>query len=284
MRNNTALSIVSLLGGGIVFALRLAQNHTGFSPETGLPVPGNLPGLLLLIALAAFAAVCFILSRRLPARHPDPRPFEEVFFGSPAPLAAGIFLLALSGGLDIWAVLQGGFSIPPDAALPSVDVNFFPPASILAGGLTAFSAVCLFPAAAAISAGKRSHRRHSVAPPALLMPLAPLVVRLVLTYRLRSSSPVLAAYCLELLAISALILAFFRLAAFAYEDGSTQSFPLWSAASVIFCCATLGDGHDLSGYLFFGGCALIQLGFLLAFRPAARIRAASLRRETEELL
>lgn len=283
MKYNNALPLAAILGGGIAFALRLAQNRTGFSPETGLPIPGNLPGLLLLIALAASAAVCFILSRRLPARHPDPRPFEEAFFGGPALLSVGIFLAAISGGLDIWAVLQGGFPIPPDAAMPSVDVNFSPPVSIFVGGLTAFSAVCLFPAAAAISAGKRSRRRHSVAPPAMLMPLAPLVVRLVLTYRLRSSSPVLTAYCVELLAISALILAFFRLAAFAYEDGSTQSFPLWSAVSVIFCCATLGDGHDLSGYLFFGGCALIQLGFLMAFRPAARIRAAAPQQETEAL-
>ena len=46
---NKRLMIFPVLfaGGAVAFGLRLAQNLTGFEADTGLPVPGNLPGLVL---------------------------------------------------------------------------------------------------------------------------------------------------------------------------------------------------------------------------------------------
>ena len=47
MKKYAAYPALVLAGGAAAFALRLAQNRTGFEAATGLPVAGNLWGRLL---------------------------------------------------------------------------------------------------------------------------------------------------------------------------------------------------------------------------------------------
>ncbi len=71
MRAHLPLLLATILGGAAAFALRLAQTRTGFEPDTGLPVPGNVPAILLVILLVLLAAGLFLLCRRIPKeRHP----------------------------------------------------------------------------------------------------------------------------------------------------------------------------------------------------------------------
>ena len=65
MNKHFLLPIVAGIGGLAAFGLRLTQNLTGFESSTGLPIPGNLPGLALLLLLAGLAVILFLLSRRL---------------------------------------------------------------------------------------------------------------------------------------------------------------------------------------------------------------------------
>ena len=58
-------SILGVCFGAAGFVLRLLQNRTGFEPDTGLPVPGNIPALALpvLLVLAAVVSLCFMCNR-----------------------------------------------------------------------------------------------------------------------------------------------------------------------------------------------------------------------------
>ena len=107
----------------------------------------------------------------------------------------------------------------------------------------------------------------------LLLPPAALVIRLVLTYRLDSVNPVLAAYYVELLALVFLTLGFYRLSSFAYKAGRTRRFALYTSAAVVLCLAALADsGCTFPARLLYAGGAVTLLGFLLLrlLAPAPR--------------
>lgn len=271
MKNATALAAFSAAGGAAAFFLRLAQERVGFSPDTGLSVPGNLPGRLLCALLVFLGAALLLLCRRLPARRPDPRPFRDVFSvqGTVAPLLGGVALLVLSGAAEARSALSGSANSAAGGELPAGVV-------LASGILTALSALCLLPAVSSAAAGRRSAGRGA-APPALLLPApAALVFRLVLDYRVRSANPVLAAYAPELLALSFAALSFFCLSSFAFEDGSVRTFSFFAGGTVVLCAAALADGGGLSESALLGGCALFSLGLLLSLRPgAARARSCA---------
>ncbi|MEA4941493.1 MAG: hypothetical protein VB094_02985 [Oscillibacter sp.] len=264
MKNTTALTALSAAGGAAAFLLRLIQERTGFSPDTGLPIPGNLPERLMTVLLIFLGATLFLLVRRLPSRHPDPRPFQDVFSVQAAitPMVCGIALLTLSGAAEVQSVLFGSLGSVPGGMLPSAAV-------LISGVLTALSALCLLPAVLSACAGRRSRSRPA-APPTLLLP-APtaLVFRLVLDYRTRSANPALGAYALELLALGFATLAFFYLASFAFGDGSARVFSFLAGGTVVLCAAALADGLDFAQNTMFGGCALFFLGFLCSLQPDA---------------
>lgn len=262
MKNHIILPVLSIAGGVIAFILRFAQNQTGFSPDSFLPIPGNLPARLLLLVLAGFVLGLFFLTRKYPPQSTDPLSFRETFSvqGEIAPLVAGLILLTLSGALELWFVRN---SLP----LPSAGTPPFYRGAVLLGVLTLFSSICLLPCVLTASVGKRSSFHHAPRAELLLMPVLALVVRLVLVYRIRSVNPSLEAYAVELLALVCAIWSFLSLSAFGFHDGSPRTFPFWSACTVILCLATLADKHDLSDIAFYSGCVLIQLGFLLSFRP-----------------
>ena len=65
MKKHLALPALAVLGGAAAFLLRLLQNRTGFEAETGLPVPGNVPGLALIALLVLTLLGIFLDSGRL---------------------------------------------------------------------------------------------------------------------------------------------------------------------------------------------------------------------------
>ena len=66
MKKQSFLPLLALVGGVAAFVLRLLQNRTGFEAATGLPIPGNAPGLALVALLAVLALAFLLLVRRLP--------------------------------------------------------------------------------------------------------------------------------------------------------------------------------------------------------------------------
>jgi len=164
----------------------------------------------------------------------------------------------MGGGLE--SVIQG------DGMVAVVWMGSVSPRELLIlGVLAVVSAVSLFPAVAACRHGNLN--TGSFNGNCLLIPVICMVVRLVMLYRIDSVNPVLQAYYVELLAVVLAAMAFYQLAGFAFGQGKTRWYGVCSGLAVVLCMASLGDGHDVSGTLFYGGCALSVLGFWLLYRP-----------------
>lgn len=279
MKKRLLLPMAAAAGGAAALVLRLLQNKTGFEAATGLPIPGNAPGLALAVLLAVLAAALCLLARLLPAEDEDGPFFPEDFRTGNAALVAlpvvGIFLMAVSGALDIaaGASLLGpmdlesiggadGPSVTWIAGITASGFTFTPRARVLAGALVLIAAVSLFPAAACCR--RRPGVRPRTASPALLLiPPVCMVARLVLAYRVDSVNPALQAYYVEILALSFMTLAFYRLSSLAYHAVKRRRFALYASAAVALCLAALPDGEGLSALLLYAGGAATLMGFLL---------------------
>lgn len=273
MKKEYALPLTAALGGAAACVLRLLQNHTGYEADTGLPIPGNFAALALAALLAGLAAALALTARFLPSEEDPgpvlPRDFSTENAGLLTLPMGGVFLLALSGLSD----LAEGLRLLPEGRVSSRHaiygilraggLGFTPQGQLLMGGLTLAAAVSLFP----VLAGCRRREggpRHKAPSAITLLPVAALVVRLVLTYRVDSVNPSLTMYYVELLALVFMTLGFYRLSSFAFQAGRTRRFGLYAAASLVLCAASLADGSAyLSTLLLYAGGALTLTGFLL---------------------
>ena len=273
MKTKYFFPVLAFGGGAAAFVLRLLQNRTGFEAATGLPVPGNLWGILLAALLAVTAVFNLLLTRKLPAGKGDAPSFESAF-SSPSTgpvmvLVAGIFLLAASGLLQAASSL----GILPDTMVLTASgmvarAMFTSRLGLAEGVLTLLCAASLF---TAVPVCRRSGSREAGGSASqaaingnlLLVPVVVFVVRLVLSYREDSVNPALAAYYVSLLALVLMTLAFYRLASFAFQSGSSRCFLVYAVPAIVLCLASLADGQPLYGALFYAGGAFTLSGFLL---------------------
>lgn len=292
MKKQWMLPLTAVLGGAAAFVLRLVQNRTGFESATGLPISGNAAGTALAALLAVLAALLLFLARQLPQETEQGPAFPSDFSTGSTKLLtlplAGVFLIALSGLADLYEGLGlGSLLWKIHAAAPLNDPYTLSTAMGLElYGASAFSSkaqllmglVSILSAAGLFSGLLACRAREGAAPKAFngnLLLIAPvgLVVRLVLTYRIDSVNPVLAAYYVELLALVFLTLGFYRLSSFAFRAGRTRRFALYAGAAAVLSIATLADSvRYLSSILLYTGGLLALLGFLL-LRLAARPQA-----------
>lgn len=261
MRRYALFPILALGGGCAAFLLRLLYRYTGLEPGTGLPIPGSPWNLMTVVLAVAVAAACWLLRKKLPDDRDNAPLFPNGFSTTDAGLlvlaVAGVFLMAASGLVDLAAGL--GVQSFPGAALAA---GASQREHLILGVLTLAAAVCLFPAipACRMKTGEEPPAFNGVF---LLAPVVCLVVRLVLVYRQDSANPILSAYWVELVALVLVILALYRLAAFAYGAGRTRRFVLYAVPGILLSLAALADGGSLSTLLFHGGAALTLTGFLM---------------------
>lgn len=268
MKTKPLLPVFALLCGAGGFALRLLQNQTGFEPGTGLSVPGNLYARLLLIFLAAAVALLWLLSRGLKDGDSLPAFPEHFLSDGKAELTlmiCGIFLMGVSGALDVLSGLAGGGAL--DSVLSAggmvgfavVSSGATPFSLVLSGALTLVTAAALFPVAAAC---RRREEPARVDPALILAPAVIFVFRLVLVYRTVSVNPTIAAYYVELLTIVFLTLAFYRFSSFSFRAGRTDCFAFLSSVAVLLSITHLADGFS-SAALAYLGAAAVLFGLLL---------------------
>lgn len=267
MKKHLFFPALALCGGGAGFILRFLQNRTGFEPQTGLPVSDDPLAILLPAVLFLLAAACLFFARRLPHEKPDTAPaFREHFAPcavSALPVLCGLALWLLSGALGVLAADSG----------ITVDGLYFPeaPSAVnldrIVHGLTAASAICLLPAAAAVIPRKNSSDQKNL-PDAtvgnlILLPVVFLVLRLALAYREMAVNASQQSYYVDLLAVMLLVLGFYRLSSFAFRCGSTRLFTIYSTMAVILCLTALADSASAADRLFLVGGAVLMLGFLM---------------------
>lgn len=273
MNQRYALPLTAALGSAAACVLRLLQNHTGFEADTGLPIPGNFAAVALAVLLAGLAAALALTARLLPAEE-DPGPVLPRDFSTEntalltLPMC-GVFLLALGGLCDLaesLSILPAGLVSSRHAIygiLRAGGLGYSPQGQLLMGALNLAAAVSLFP----VLSGCRRREggpRHKAPAAITLLPVAAMVVRLVLTYRIDSVNPSLTMYYVELLALVFMTLGFYRLSSFAFQAGRTRRFGFYAAASLVLCAASLADGSAyLSSLLLYAGGAVTLTGFLL---------------------
>lgn len=278
MKKQWMLPLTAVLGGAVSFVLRLVQKRTGFEAATGLPISGNAAGTVLAVLLAALAVLLLLLTRQLPKETEQGPAFPADFVSGGTRLlalpVAGVFLMALSGLADLYEGLGLGSLLAQMSAAASSGygeaaaalaegAGFSGRLQLIMGVLSILSAGGLFFSLLACRAGTDSPAKPFNGNLLLIAPVA-LVVRLVLTYRVDSVNPALAAYYVELLALVFLTLGFYRLSSFAFRAGRTRRFALYACAAVILSLAALADGtRYLSSLLLYAGGALALLGFLL---------------------
>ena len=264
MKRRSVISILSVALGAAAFALRLLQRKTGFEVDTGLPIPGNVPAILLPVLLAAAAVLLLSMVRPL-AKGPVQAPFSQLFDLSDRrclfAIVGGTCATVLAGILDL-ADAMGG----PRTALSADGMEIVTVGSSLGrtgmvlGVLSLIAGACLF-------LGAVLCRKDPAAPPLVLLAVPVcLLVRLILIYRIYSRDPVLADYYLDLLALVLLILGTYRLSGFAVQAGSPRAFALYAELSAILALAALADGPS-AAVLLAVGIALALAGFQLALRP-----------------
>ena len=265
MNKQYALPLTAVLGGAAAWVLRLLQNRTGFEPDTGLPVPGDLAGWALVLLLIGLGAALLASSRLYPQEENPGPALPRHFSTENAALLTvpmcGVFLVGLSGladlaeGLGLLTEMKSFSRHAIYAVLRAGGLGFTPRGQLLMGALDLASAAALF----LVLSGCRRRERETLRklPAAItLIPVGALVIRLVLTYRIDSVNPSLSMYYVELLALVSLTLGFYRLSSFAFQAGQTRRFSLYAGASAVLCIASLADG---SAYL---SSMLLLFGFL----------------------
>ena len=155
MKHRFSIPALSVCFGAVGFLLRLLQNRTGFEPDTGLPIPGSVPAILLPILLMAAAGILYLAVRRVLPKEMPELPFSRQFdlsnrTGLFSALAGGC-IMALSGVLEIVDAMGGSAAAVSADGMEIVSVNTGAGGSgLMIGALSVAAGVCL---AAAVIAG-----------------------------------------------------------------------------------------------------------------------------------
>lgn len=239
----TALRL--LIQGAALFALRLAQDRTGFDPETGLALR-SWPGTALAVLLVLCAAAELVLCRKLPRGKRSSRSVFDPPAGAPlCGMALGALLLAAGGAL--LALRDPGSAV---AAVCGV--------SAVCAGLGLIVHVRLL---------RREGGELSVIP--LLPAMVFAVFFLLNVYLPRSGDPVLARYYLPVLAAALAACAISRISAFVRRDATVPGFVFTARMAALTCLAALADAiteGDAPLALLYLGCAAALTAFDCARR------------------
>ena len=262
-------SILGVCFGAAGFVLRLLQNRTGFEPDTGLPIPGNIPAMALPVLLVLAAVAVYLLACRCLPQKAEEGSFGELFRledkGGLSAVLAGGCIMAASGVLELVGTVGGSAAAVSADGMEVVAVGAGTGGSGVAiGVLSAAAGICL-------AAGAILCRKEHTQPLILLAVPVCLLTRLILVYRLRSTDPVLADYYLELLGLMFLILATYRLSGFAVQAGRPRIFALYAAVTAILALTMLPDGASPAVLLMLGG-VLALMGFQWMLRGDSAVR------------
>ena len=139
-------SILGVCFGAAGFVLRLLQNRTGFEPDTGLPVPGNIPALALPVLLVLAAVVLYLAAcRTLPQKAEEP--FEVRFRlddkGGLTAVLAGSCIMAASGVMDLLEAVGGSAAAVSADGMEIVTTGGTGGSGVAIGVLSAAAGLCL---------------------------------------------------------------------------------------------------------------------------------------------
>ncbi len=237
---------------------RWLQDQVCFEAETGLAVRGSIwpyaVALMIVIAAAVLAVVCFRMKNQPHTSFPD---------SLPAALAApprvrtigGVVLGALLAVGGVWLLIGSGTLASPGlqrvlALLTIVTGAAFiwQMLSVTSGETASGTVVCAS------------------------MPIVLLVFWLIVSYKVNIINPTVSAYAVEILALCAALIAFYELAGFAYGRPKAIRSIFWSQFAA-FLCITAQPAADAGGQRLLKAAIAGDVGFL-ACMAASNIRPA----------
>ncbi len=236
-----ALKISAYTGvlGAFGSFFRWLQLQSAFEKETGLIKPSALNVLLPLILIGS-AVVFFYLIKKLKAEGFDaPTDIKSAFRGTSLiyPIAfyaiAGITVL---GGLAV-LFTAGKHSLPGAYRLISL-------LAILSG--VTFPLICI---------SSRKQYAPSLVCVFMTLPIVMYCLWLIVCYKVSASNPTVWAYCIEILTVCAVIIAFYFTAGYPY--GSAKPYhAIYSAILAAFMCiVSLADSRSFGLQLIMAGTA-----------------------------
>lgn len=243
--NHFLTILLSLAAGAVGFLLRTYHLRSAFEPGTLLPVSS---GATWLLALFLIGAVVLCLVNGLPGRGrrlTGNRGFDTPEGLSLSLLTSGAFLLCLAGAYSCIQVFQqSGADL-----LIALSLGLL---AVLAGG--------------AVLGDLFLQRRGEPGKGLMMAPVLFYVVWLLATYRSYAAYPVTSYYFVQILAIAALLYAFYLVSGWSCcreEHAATRvALPL----AVILACTALADPTPLAQRGLYAGSALTLLGYLAALR------------------
>lgn len=243
--NHILTMILSLAVGAVGFLLRTYHLRSAFEPDTLLPVSSNANWLLVLFLLAA---VTLCLACGLPGRGrrlSETRGFDQPEGMSLSLLTAGALLMCLSGGYSCLQVFQDTGS----GLLISLGMGLL---AILAGAAILGDLVLQ----------RRGERNQNL----MMAPVLFFVVWLLATYRTYAAYPVTSYYFIQILAIAALLYAFYLVSGWCCCKEEHAATRVVLPLAVILACTALADPTSLSQRGLYAGSVLALLGYQATLR------------------
>lgn len=233
--------------------IRWVQNTSAFEPETGLSIPHSFwnYGMAIFMVLCAAALIFLIRSLR---GYKSLDSYPEAFSGGKLICTissfASLILMGAGGLLTFIGAARQRLSVTGDMSSAVFD---------LIGGLFAIAgAVALFIALRGINNAKASARRAPFIIVVLFM-----CFRLINEYKTCASDPVIWHFAVRILAIAAVLLAFYYLAGFCFDSAKIWRTIYFSLLGVILNISTLADSVSAGYHLITVGLTLSLLTFSL---------------------
>ena len=218
--NPDLLPLITLGLGTIGMLLQLWQ-YLGGREESGLPLPGHISGVLLLILTAIALLLILIFTWQL-------RQGSKYFYNFPMSLPGCVGAAAGAVGLLVAAV---------------GDLSRNDLLSIISGVLGILAAVSLCVLALCRLRGRQPNVLLHICVTVYLM------LHLIYQYRVWSSEPQLFSYCWPLLATVCIVLSSYQSAAFDGNLGARRPHAFFHLTAVYFCCLSLIGDHEPGFYL-----------------------------------
>ncbi|MGE4549510.1 MAG: hypothetical protein AB7C89_08185 [Intestinibacillus sp.] len=221
---------------GVLGAILRGYNlHTGYEEGTCLPIPGNLPQILL-IALSLVVVVGLLLWSRSFASQRGAS-FEQAFGcrSTGYKMLAVITALAMggAGAFGLLSLLMGGGT----AALSVEGSRLMDLIPLIPLWLLAILTMVSFIATAT------AQSRGLISESAAVFTIIPMFwacFDLIITFKDNGASPFVSLYAVELFAAIALVFAFYAIAGFLYSTGNPARFVFTASVGVFFSFTCVG--------------------------------------------
>ena len=243
--NHLLIILLSVAVGAVGFFLRLFHLRAAFDPVTLLPLGSGSLWLLLLYLLGALI-LCLVLG--LPGRGrriSSTQGFDAPEGPSLSLFTAGAFLTMLSGALSCVQVFQGETG-----------------SRFIALGLGALAIL----SGCAVLGDLFLRRRGQENKQIMMVPVLFYVIWLLSTYRTYAAYPVTSYYFVQILAIAALVYAFYLVSGWRCCGEEHAATRVVLPLAVILCCTALADPGDWSQRGLYAGSAVTLLGYLATLR------------------